>query len=109
MSKITEISGTNNNDAVLFALSTQTLTMSANVLLNQFRALNLAGGGITANIQTKAAPVNKQLFIANTSGGTVFLTANNRVNTIGGLAIYTLTMGQTLDVIYDGVNLLIQS
>jgi|ERR1700730_500053 len=108
MSKITEISGTNNNDAVLFALSTQTLTMSANVLLNSFRALNLAGGGITANILTAGAPVNKQLFIANTSGGTVFLTADNGVTLIGGLTKVILQLGQVLNLIWGGTTLLIQ-
>jgi hypothetical protein len=109
MSKVTEISFTNNQDADLFNLPTLTLTASANVVLNSYRCLNLAGGGITANILTAGAPVNKQLFVANTSGGTVRLTANNGLLSIGGLQIYILAMGETVGLIWDGVNLVIQN
>ena len=108
MSKVTQISP-NNQDSDLFNFPTQVLTASANVVLNAYRCLNLAGGGITANIKTAGAPVNKQLFVANTSGGTVFLTANSGLINIGGATTYTLKMGETVGLIWDGTSLLIQS
>jgi hypothetical protein len=108
MSIVTEISGTNNLDANLNVLPTQKLTSNGNVVLNNYRCVNLAGGGITANLITAGAPINKQLFVANTSGGTVFLTANSGLTNIGGAATYTLKMGETVGLIWDGTNLLIQ-
>jgi hypothetical protein len=108
MSKVTESGSTNNLDSDLFIYPTLTLTASANVLLNSYRCANLAGGGIIANILTAGAPINKQLFVINTSGGNVSLTANNGLLSIGGLQNYPLKMGETVGLIWDGTNLLIQ-